>query len=289
MTYLVIAGLLLLVLLVAVAFSAVTKQKGGYLVAVGVGLLLAVFTLFNSVTSVGARNVGIQTAFGRYQGNLDNGLQVIAPWSEHEDFSTQVQYLDLDGEKWDEGATVTFDGGGRGVVYATPRWRINEGMAGELWKKYKNFDNVRDQLVKSSAKDSFRAVLTEYTPNDARTKVREVAAKVQSDLASSLKDDGIIIDSISIKDIKLDDRTQSSLDKIVQANNDIERSKSEQERAKIDAETAKIREKTGALKPEALQRYCLEVVNNWDVKKNGNLPAGFNCNGSNVPFTVTNK
>lgn len=288
MGYIVIAAILLLVLAGAIVFAKFARNKVGYAVAVGAGVLLIIVTAFNSVTSVGARNVGIQTAFGRYQGTLDNGLQIVAPWSEHEDFSTQVQFLDLDGAKWTDGAPVTFKGGGSGAIFATPRWRINENSAGDLWKKYKNFDNVRDQLVLSSAKDSFRAVVKDYTPNEALTMTREIASKVKADLAANLADDGILIDSVSIRDVKLDERSQASLDKIVQANNDIERAKAEQQRAKIDSETAKLREKTGSLKPEALQRYCLDVVNNWDVKKNGSLPAGFNCN-SQIPFTVTDK
>jgi len=293
MGYIVFASIFVLIGLIAlgVGFAARNEpgvRRGAFGVTAGMFVLLLVVTAFNSVTSVGARNVGIQTAFGRYQGTLDNGLQIIAPWSEHEDFSTQIQYLDLDGEKDSDGAEVTFAGGGRGVVMATPRWYINEQDAGQLWKKYKNFDNVRDQLVQSSAKASFRDVVKDYAPNEALVQTGKIAEEVKANLQASLADDGVKIDSISIRTIRLDGRSQQSLDKIVQANNDIERAKAEQERAKIDAETAKIREKTGALKPEALQRYCLDVVNNWDVKKNGSLPAGFNCNSS-VPFTVTNK
>ncbi|WNN94705.1 band-7-like membrane protein [Streptomyces phage Phredrick] len=293
MGYIVFASIFVLIGLIAlgVGFAARNEpgvRRGAFGVTAGMFVLLLVVTAFNSVTSVGARNVGIQTAFGRYQGTLDNGLQIIAPWSEHEDFSTQIQYLDLDGEKDSDGAEVTFAGGGRGVVMATPRWYINEQDAGQLWKKYKNFDNVRDQLVQSSAKASFRDVVKDYAPNEALVQTGKIADEVKANLQASLADDGVKIDSISIRTIRLDGRSQQSLDKIVQANNDIERAKAEQERAKIDAETAKIREKTGALKPEALQRYCLDVVNNWDVKKNGSLPAGFNCNSS-VPFTVTNK
>lgn len=288
MFYIVAAVILSLITIGAAVFAATAKERKGYAVSAGFGVILLLTTLFNSVTSVAAREVGIQTSFGRYQGVLDNGLQIVAPWSKHEDFSTQVQFLDLDGDKWEDGAPVTFAGGGRGVVMATPRWRIDKENAGALWKKYKTFDNVRDRLVNSSAKDSFRAVVKNYSPNDALSKTRQIADEVKKDLAISLADDGIIIDSISIRDVKLDERSQASLDKIVQANNDIERAKAEQQRAKIDAETAKLREKEGSLKPEALLRYCLDVVNNWDVKKNGSLPAGFNCS-SQVPFTVTNK
>jgi regulator of protease activity HflC (stomatin/prohibitin superfamily) len=241
-----------------------------------------------SVTTVGARSVGIQTAFGKYSNTLSNGLQLTAPWSSVEEFSTQVQYLDLDGK---EAVPVTFKGGGGGEVNATPRWRIDAEGAENLWKKYRTFENVRDKLVNSSAKDAVRIAVSKYTPNEARSgeNLRAVADAVAAQLSADLRDDGIVIDSVSVKGISLDDRSQASLDKIVTANNDIERARAEQQRAKIDAETAAIREKGGSLAPAALQRYCLEVVNNWNVGQNGPLPAGFTCGGTANPFVITNK
>ncbi|QNO12556.1 band-7-like membrane protein [Streptomyces phage MulchMansion] len=291
MFYLIVALLLVVVILGGIGTSLATRDKGGFLVAIVGGVVLGLFTLVMSFTQVDARSVGIQTAFGRYQGTLSSGFQLTAPWSEHEDFTTRMQYLDLDGEKWSDGAPITFKDGGSGVVFATPRWQIKEGSAaGDLWKKYKDFDSVQNQLVNSSAKDSFRAVFTEYTPNDARAKVREVTAKVKADLEQTLNKYGIKVDSISIRDIKLDPKAQASLDKIVEANNNIERAKAEQEKAKIEAETVKIREKSGLLTPEALANKCIEVMDKWSKANNGPAPsAGFGCNFVEVPFTVTNK
>lgn len=291
MFYLIVALLLVVVILGGIGASLATRDKGGFLVAIVGGVVLGLFTLVMSFTQVDARSVGIQTAFGRYQGTLSSGFQLTAPWSEHEDFTTRMQYLDLDGEKWSDGAPITFKDGGSGVVFATPRWQIKEGSAaGDLWKKYKDFDSVQNQLVNSSAKDSFRAVFTEYTPNDARAKVREVTAKVKADLEQTLNKYGIKVDSISIRDIKLDPKAQASLDKIVEANNNIERAKAEQEKAKIEAETVKIREKSGLLTPEALANKCIEVMDKWSKTNNGTAPAaGFGCNFVQPPFTVTNK
>lgn len=291
MFYLIVALLLVVVILGGIGVSLATREKGGFLVAIVGGVVLGFFTLVMSFTQVDARSVGIQTAFGRYQGTLSSGFQLTAPWSEHEDFTTRMQYLDLDGDKWSDGAPITFKDGGSGVVFATPRWQIKEGnAAGDLWKKYKDFESVQNQLVNSSAKDSFRAVFTEYTPNDARAKVREVTAKVKTDLEQTLNKYGIKVDSISIRDIKLDPKAQASLDKIVEANNNIERARAEQEKAKVEAETVKIREKSGLLTPEALANKCIEVMDKWSKANNGPAPAaGFGCNGMGAPFTVTNK
>lgn len=244
-------------------------------------VVLVIVTVGMSITTVGARSVGIQTAFGKYSGTLSNGLQFTAPWSSVEEFSTQVQYLDLDK---DHSVPVTFKGGGGGEVRATPRWRIDPAGAEKLWKKFRTFEHVRDQLVNSTAKDSIRVIASQYSPNEARSgeNLRAIDKQVKDDLNKTLAEDGIVIDSVSIKGISLDARSQASLDKIVTANNDIERAKAEQLRAKIDAQTAEIRKRGGSLEGPALTRYCLEVVNNWDVDKNGPLPAGFTCLDSNL-------
>lgn len=300
MLYIVLASILGVAILVTVAMAVFGKNpdnsydapiKSIGVIGAGISMLaLVLMTLFMSITTVSARSVGIQTAFGRYSGTLDNGLQMTAPWSSVEEFSTQVQYLDLDGEN--DSVQVTFKGGGGGMVNATPRWRIDENKAENLWKKYKTFDKVRDQLVNSTARDSIRQVISKYTPNEARDgdNLRPIAEQVVLDLNAQLKDDGIVIDSVSIKGISLDKRSQESLDKIVEANNNVERAKAERERAKIDAETADIRKKSGQLGTDANQRYCLEMMNNWDVKKNGALPAGFVCPGvASQGYTTTNK
>lgn len=251
-------------------------------------VILVLVTAGMSITVVGSRSVGIQTSFGKYRDTLSNGFQLTAPWSSTEEFSTRIQSLDLDGDK--EAVQVTFKGGGGGDVNLTPRWAIDPPKAGDLWKKYKTFDAVRDKLVNPAARDATRIVTAKYSPNEARSGENLVAIRndIIATLSADLADDGVKIDSVSVRAITLDKRSQASLDKIVEANNNIERAKAEQERARIDAETAKLREKSGALTPEANQRFCLDLVNNWDVDKNGPLPAGFTC-GTTVPFTVTNR
>jgi regulator of protease activity HflC (stomatin/prohibitin superfamily) len=279
--YFVFLVILAVVAIVGLIAIVVDKSEGGS----GVGgmatvagsiALLVIVTLIFSATTVGARSVGVQTAFGQYKGTLSSGFHWTAPWANVEEFSTRIQPLDLDGN---DSIGVNFQGGGQGSVETTVRWYIDTDNAEKLWQKYKSFDNVRDQLVKSAAKDSFRVIIGKYSPNDARSgeNLRPITNLVKDDLDKTLAAYGVKVDSISVKGIALDSATQKSLEKVVVANNDIERAKSEQERAVIDAKTAEIREKAGVLSGPALVRYCLEVTNAWDTSKNGPLPAGWNC------------
>lgn len=243
-------------------------------------VLLLIALAFSCLTTVSARSVGIGTAFGKYTRTLDNGLQAKAPWESVEEFSTQVQFLDLDStDGSDNKVAVAYKGGGDGWTSLTVRWRIEEKKAQFLWAKYKTFDQVTNQLVASSAKDSVNAVLGRYAPNEARdgSNRKKIAQEIKTDLEGDLDDDGVFIDSVSVKNVQLSEKTQASIEAIVQANANIERARSEQERARIDAETAKIREREGALTGPALTRYCLEVTNSWDAKKNGALPATWSC------------
>lgn len=284
MLYIILASILLLAAIISVGVSFGVEHSDDKRafrgVAAGALLLFGVLTVACAATTVAPRSVGIQTAFGRYQDTLQPGLQWTAPWSSVEEFSTQVQPLDLNGAN-KSSVDVNYKGGGKGNVDAVVRWRIDEKNAEALWRKYRTFDNVRDQLVTSSAKDSVRVVTGNYLPNDARAgeNLRKITADVMGDLANTLRFDGIRIDSVSTTGVFLDPATQQSLERIITANNEIEKAKADKTRAGIENETAKLRQQSGALSKQALERYCYDVTNNWDVNKNGPLPATWNCGG----------
>lgn len=287
MLYVIFAVLALLVVLVAAAVAIIGRNGGAAALGAVAFVLLVVVTGIASFTTVGARAVGIQTSFGQYRDTLESGAQLTAPWSSVEEFSTQIQTLDLSDLDDTKGnaVAVAFSGtdkgqsGGNGVVNAVVRWQINKDKAEDLWKKYTTFERVESSLVLSESQDAFRQVIGGYEPNAARAgaNIRPIADAVKAALTERLADDGILIDSVSIKRVDLDAATSKSLERTVIANNDVATAKAQQERAKIDNETAKLRAESGALKPEAMARYCLEIVNSWDVGKNGALPATFNC------------
>lgn len=309
MLYVVVATIFLLLILAAVVVGIFTKNDGrdnprtwAFGTAAVLASLFLVFTFFMSMETVGARSVGIQTAFGKYQNTLDSGFQLIAPWSSVEEFSTQIQPLNVSvpvtfaGEPVpNEDGTVSDDnnsvGGGNGAARAKVRWYIDADNAEFLWKKYRSFDNVTENLVLSSSQESLRIVVGGYTPTEAKagSKLREITGGVKSDLEQTLRDDGIKIDSVSGTSVTPDATTQKSINKTVVANQDIVTALARERRSVIDGRTTKNQLQAGSLEEKALARYCLDVVNSWDVQRNGPLPAGFSCIGSGSPFVVTGK
>lgn len=262
-------------------------SKGSFRVAVGICLFILLgLTAAFSATTVSPRAVGIVTSFGKYQATLPAGFHWTAPWSGVEEFPTQVQFLEMNGTEGQDnkkgGVQVNFAGGGKGIVDATVRWRINEKNAEDLWKKYKDFEKVRDQLVLSSARDAVRVAVGGYSATDAQSgsNVTDLTGKIAQNLQSNVADDGVQIDSISVTAVILDDKTQDAIQKVIIAEQDKARAKVEQERAEIEKTTNEIRQKAGILNDGGLRRYCLELTNSWDASKNGPLPATWNCLGS---------
>lgn len=253
-------------------------------VVVAIVLLLGVILGIMSSTTVDARSVGIQTQFGKYVDTLPAGHHWTNPFSSVEQFSTQIQPLDKD-------IKVAFDGGSSGTAGVTVRWSIDAEGAEELWKDWKTFDRVRDNLVASETREATGVAFSAFTPENAIDGANRAAiqADIVKTLTTRLGSRGVHIDSVSITGVALDASAQKALDRIVEANANVERAKAEQEKAKIEAETARIRQSSQT--PEALQRYCLEVVNSWNVGNNGPLPATFDCSlgASGTPVIVGTK
>lgn len=284
MFFWILFGLIAFAFLIALAVAVFSKADrngnndgrlfGSVAAVVFVVLGAIVFASF-SATTVEPRSVGIQTSFGKYVDTLDNGFHWTAPWSSVEEFSTMNQTLKLTG---DNAVPVSFSGGSAGTADVTVRWATTEDGAEEQWKQYRTFDNVKDQLVEPEARNAFRTEFSNYTPVEAidGTTLNGITKNVDAALKTTLAQSGIRVVSIQVTNVRLGDRAQNALDRIVEANANTERANAEQERAKIEAETARIRQESQT--PEALQRYCLEILNSWSAGNNGPLPATLNCN-----------
>ena len=100
---------------------------------------------------------------------------------------------------------------------------------------------------------------------------------------------GVTIDSISILALPLETKTQEALDRINASAANVKNAQLEYDRALKDEETANVRKRSGILSAEGNMRYCLEVMNAWNVERNGPLPAGWTCtSGSTAPVpTIT--
>lgn len=275
----------ILIIIVVGALVAGRWAKSARLVAAATALLLLGYTAINSFVTLDHREVGIQTALGRYISTMNTGgIHYKSPWSSVEKFDQTIQTVDLSGISVsfsDGGGVEGIEeiGGGKGVISATVRWQMSRDEEGArlLWERYRTFESVSSSLVERTARDAVINIANSYPAATAIISQREIASQVKTEIEKSLDPYGVVVDSVSIPAIDLDGSTQAAVDRLFTTQQDIKRAQNEQRRAEIDAETTKLREAEGALTPAANQRYCLEIVNSWDVAANGPLPATFNC------------
>jgi regulator of protease activity HflC (stomatin/prohibitin superfamily) len=283
--FIILTIILAIAFVVSIGFAFVTT--GGKIAAGAVIMLWLLVFGICSATTVSARSVGIQTGFGKYQKTLDNGFHWTNPTSSVEEFSTQIQTLYLDGGDDNDDnvvhvnrVNVTYKGGGQGSIAATVSWKISDKEAKALWERYKSFKRVQKELVQNSAEAAVRDAAGKYIPTDAQAKGNEISEAVKTQLSLDFAKYGLEVDNVRVTNVGLDEKTQASIEKVVIAQQDLARAELERQKALTEAKTAEIREKSGILTPQANQRFCLDVTNNWDQNKNGPLPAGWNCSGS---------
>lgn len=305
MGYIVFAVILILVAVLATLVAFGTKNLVGFVVA-GVSIIaLLLLTIFSSFTTVDARKVGIVTSFGQYRTTLNSGPHWTAPWAHIEQFSTTL-------EPANQEVNVTFSqgvridpvtkkpvkvvaGGGKGTIVATARWQISDDTGNKgaeaLWRKYRTYDKVTTDLVQKSFYDKIANVANDYEAGVAVVSQDEISKKVKTELAAEVSLYGVIIDSVSITQVALDGGTQAAVDNIYKSEQEIKTAANRKARAIIDAETVELQQAAGSLSPQANQRFCLDIVNNWDNDKNGALPATFNCalNGGQAGVLVSAK
>lgn len=287
MFFFVVLGIVIFAALVLAVMGLAAQNTGGAIAAVVGGLLIAGLTwgVF-SFNHVDHREVAIVTTFGKYDGVVSQGgVHWLKPWSSIEKFDKTIQPTTI------EDVSVSFSdggedgrpriGGGKGLIDNSTHWQMSgdENGAKLLWEKYRTFDATQ-AFVNRAARDATIEVANSYDAATAIISLDEMGTLVEESLREELDAYGIVVDSVKITAIDLDAGTQAAVDKLFTTQQDIQRAQNEQVRAQIDSETVEIREAAGALSPAANQRYCLDLVNAWDVGKNGSLPATFNCNFS---------
>lgn len=306
MGYLIIAGILVLIAIggfitavIGTRENADPDLKVAGLGTVGIAVvLLLVVTVAASMTIVDARSVSVQTSFGKYDGIVSPGFHMTAPWADFESFSTTLQPTDLNDFDNDKGDAVVVSfsapkdptkpdakvlaGGGNGSISAIVNWKISEDESDSsgtkaLWEKYRTFDAVSTQLVKTKAQDTISDVANDLPANEATVNQTIIGQQVKEKLGTLLKPYGIVVQDVSIRRIVLDPATATSLQKIIDAINKTAAATEEAKAAAIQNKILEDRQKAGALEEKANQRYCFDIVNSWRVTENGPLPATFNC------------
>lgn len=230
---------------------------------------------FSSFTAVDANTVGIVTAYGQPVGTIDSGPHMLAPWDSVDPFTTRVQVTDR--KAGPEGDTPTADcvqvnlkGGAQACADMTLRYVINSSDAVDLWKRYGDFDTVRDKLLRSATDNAAKIVYGQYAPQDAISgdALPAITKAMTDELGKQLQDSGLTLVAVAPGQLHLQQDVQNRINDILNAQTAT--TVAEQNLAKNKAEAAANAALSGSLTDQILVQECLDAAKT--IK-----PAVFNC------------
>lgn len=263
--------------------SAAFRRWTGY-AALATAALAVVLLATSCVTQVTTKNVGVVTSFGRPVGALGNGLHLKAPWHKVTEFDAAVQ---TDTHKAGDGGGSCTDIriGNQSVacVDNSVRWRIVQDSADDLYRDYREFENVRDSLVTRELDAALNEVFADYDPlagvdtNGASTapSLDELSEAVTTRLRQKVGQQVEVL-SVIIPLVSFDKTTQDKINdyQAELANTRIARQK--QQTADAQAEANRKLSSSVSNDPNVLVSRCFDILSEMVASKEP-VPAGFTC------------
>lgn len=279
----VLIGLLVVLLVISIGLLAVSKndaaKKTMRMATAGIALLTIAFTAMFSLTIVQARDVGVNVAFGKPTQVFDNGLHVKAPWSTVEILDGAVQ-----NDVYSEGSAVRVRLGNNSIANADTsiQWRLKTDDAMNIYKDYRNFDNIRSNLVDRNFRAALNEVMADYNPLDPEEMAKggadltaiakEVQGKMEEKIGAQIE-----VRAVNITLINFDEATQTRIDELQSEIARTRIAEQKKETSTAEAESNKILEQS--ISEEVLISKCLDII-----EESGQSPIG--CFPGSTPQTV---
>jgi regulator of protease activity HflC (stomatin/prohibitin superfamily) len=270
------AILLLIVTVIALLVRATSSNQAGKTralrIAVIAGGLTVLVLILGSTTVVSTRNVGVVTTFGRPSGTLSNGLHLKAPWQNVTEMNGTIQ---IDNHTGDSATTVRLGNNSTAYVDNSVRWRIQPAAADELFLDYREFDNVRDNLVTRELRAALNEVFADFDPlapeNSEGTNVQALGDDVADKLRNKVGDQVEILNVI-VPLVNYDDATQSRINAL---NVEKANTRVAEQRAKTAEAEARANEILAASvsdNPNVLVSKCLDAAREGNISPLGCWP-----------------
>lgn len=245
----------------------------------GAAILAVLMTVAFSTTIVQARDVGVNVAFGKPVQVYDNGLHFKAPWSSVEILDGAVQN---DIYSSDSAVRVRLGNNSIATADTSIQWRLKTDDAMNIYKDYRNFDNIRSNLVDRNFKAALNEVMADYNPLDPEEMAKggadltSIAAEVQAKMEEKIGAQ-IEVRAVNITLINFDEATQTRIDELQSEIARTRIAEQKKETSTAEAESNEILQES--VSEEVLVSKCLDII-----EESGKDPIG--CWPGSTPQTV---
>ena len=180
------------------------------LIGLGILAFILVILLFSSVTRVNTGHVGVLTLFGRVTGEtLGEGIHIINPLKTNNEMSIQTQTIK-------ESASVPSSEGLMMALDTSLIYHLNPDRAAEVFQKIgSDYENV---VVEPTLRSAIRESTASHTANALYTGEREMVAKqILDQITGQLKQRGLTVENVLLRDIQLPATLKASIEAKQQA------------------------------------------------------------------------
>lgn len=245
-------------------------------------LLVVAIGLFMSFTAVPTGYRGVVTNFGKVVGIRDEGVSMKAPWYD----VTMIKVRETKNNyKFDVSSkdiqTISID---ISNVYS-----LNKTSVNKIYQDY-GADIVRT-LMEPTLAEVVNQTVSEYTIEEFISKRDEISDKIQERFITRVKDEGVIVKSISLVNHDFSDNFDKAIEEKKVAEQKALTAKNKLETVKYEAQ-ANIEEAKGTAKAQALKNKTLttEIIQEQFIKKwDGKLPSYMGGNGDVITNLVPKK
>lgn len=260
--------------------------KGFFVAAAILGLLTAVRTCFYT------QDAGDVVVLKNFGGNIagstsETGIHLRAPWQSTivYDIRNNVISFVADGtEDYTGGSatgkqvTVNDASGVAADVDIQVNYSLDPSKAIDIYKDYGSQENFVRSIAAVDARSVPREISGQFDTITLLTDRGQFTDAIEKELSERWEKYGLIIEQVSVQEIRYPESVTSKYAEAQQALIDKEKAQNEQETAKVEAETKKIEAQgeadankilTESLTSEVLQQRYIDALN--EIGKNGNL------------------
>lgn len=217
-------------------------------VLIGMSFLLILIANCTAVVEPGYKGVVFSLNGGLKQTVLDQGLRFHWPWESVTQYpvSTETVYLTKnphEGETRDGSIDVNTSDGKSVNVDVVYSYHMEPDKLPHIFTKFRRREapDIEDTYMKIQLKTVMQSVTTKYSVLGVYSEHREeVTKEIEKNLGDILKKDGIILESFSLSDVRIDSNTLKTIQAIADAQNRQEYLKREEANKKQEVINNKI-------------------------------------------------
>lgn len=283
-----VIGCIILIAAVVVALIR-CRQEDDLKILIGIPIgLFVISAILIGAECIYTQDVGEAVVLRNFGGSLagyttEAGIKFKAPWQDALDWDIRNRlinfYRDAD-YAYDNGsyngATVTINdsSGTKADCDVQVIYSINPDAVERLYTDYGTQEAYVASYVSNDVRQTTRDCAGQFSTIQLLTDKESFAKSIQDTLTQRWADSGVVVESVSVQDIRYDQSITDAYAKAQSAQVEQQRAQNEQSTAKIEAETKKIEAQGTAdsnkilaesLTDEVLKQHFIDAINNSDT------------------------